>query len=249
VLAVVAAAFLVVACGGSKIDDSNSLQAHQWKAVTVSGQPATVGQPITAAFENGTIKGSTGVNQYQGSYTTSSGNSISIKLGPMTHAAGTPAAMKLESAYIAALGQAATYKVDDATLTLLNSSGAQLVVYNIFKPASLTGTEWECTMYNNGRGGFQSVLATSSITAKFGTDGSLSGNGGVNQYNTTYTTSGSSITIKPPMSTMMAGPEELMNQEAAYLAALPQAATYTIEGSQLTLRAADGAAMAGYVAK
>jgi heat shock protein HslJ len=48
--------------------------------------------------------------------------------------------------------------------------------------------------------------------------------------------------------TRMAGPEELMRQEAAYLAALPQTATYSIEGDDLWLRDADGAALAQYVA-
>ena len=40
-----------------------------------------------------------------------------------------------------------------------------------------------------------------------------------------------------------------MKQEAAYLAALPTTATYTIEGGELWLRDANGAAVAHYVAK
>ena len=243
-------AFLLAGCGGSKADDSKELGAHQWQATTIGGVSATQGQPVTAAFEGGTITGNTGINQYQGSYDTASGNGISIKIGPMTRAAGSPVAMKIEAAYIAALGQATSYKVDDSKLTLMGSSGTELVVYKVFKPASLTGTDWEVTMYNNGRGGFQSVLSTSTVTAKFDPDGSLSGNGGVNQYNTTYTTSGSStISIKPPATTMMAGPPEVMDQETAYFAALGKTTTYAIEGSTLTLRAADGAAMVGYIAK
>jgi heat shock protein HslJ len=51
------------------------------------------------------------------------------------------------------------------------------------------------------------------------------------------------------ITTKMAGPEELMKQEAAYLAALPKTATYTIEGDELWLRDATGAALAHYVAK
>jgi heat shock protein HslJ len=49
--------------------------------------------------------------------------------------------------------------------------------------------------------------------------------------------------------TKMAGPEELMQQEAAYLAALPQTATYAIEGDELWLRDSTGAALAHYVAR
>ena len=51
------------------------------------------------------------------------------------------------------------------------------------------------------------------------------------------------------ISTKMAGPPELMEQEAAYLAALPQTATFTIEGDELWLRDAEGAALAHYVAE
>ena len=40
-----------------------------------------------------------------------------------------------------------------------------------------------------------------------------------------------------------------MKQEAAYLAALPKTATYTIEGDELWLRDPDGAALAHYVAR
>ncbi len=58
------------------------------------------------------------------------------------------------------------------------------------------------------------------------------------------------MTVDPEIATtMMAGPEELMTQEAAYLAALPKTATYTIEGDELWLRDADGAALAHYVAE
>ena len=46
----------------------------------------------------------------------------------------------------------------------------------------------------------------------------------------------------------MAGPDDLMQQEAAYLTALPQSATYSIEGDDLWLRDAEGAALAHYVA-
>ena len=51
------------------------------------------------------------------------------------------------------------------------------------------------------------------------------------------------------ISTQMAGPADLMQQEAAYLAALPKTATYTIEGDELWLRDSGGAALAHYVAK
>jgi len=248
-LAILLPALLLAGCGGSKANDSKALGAHRWKAVTVAGAAVANGGPVTAAFENGTVTGNTGVNQYSGSYETQKGNAISIKLGPMTQMAGTPEAMKLEAAYIKSLGQASAYKVDDSKLTLLSPSGGELVVYDVYVPASLTGTDWECTGYNNGRGAFQGVVSSATITAKFSTDGSLSGNGGVNQYNSAYTVQGNTISIQPPVATLMAGPPDIMEQETAYLAALPKAHTYVIEGPRLTMRSADGALIVEYATK
>ena len=126
-----------------------------------------------------------------------------------------------------------------------------LVKYEAVEPTALTGTEWQALAYNNGKDALQSLAADSTITALFGTDGSLAGNASVNQYTTTYTTSGEDqMTIAGPIaSTMMAGPDALMAQEAAYLAALPKTATYSIDGDELWLRDATGAALAHYVAK
>jgi heat shock protein HslJ len=88
--------------------------------------------------------------------------------------------------------------------------------------------------------------------AKFGADGSLSGMASINSYSTTYLTSqsGDGMTIDAKIiSTKMAGPADLMRQEAAFLAALPRTATYSIEGGELWLRESTGAALAHYVAK
>ena len=116
--------------------------------------------------------------------------------------------------------------------------------------ATLEGTEWGALAYDNGKGGLQSLAASSAITAKFGSDGNLAGNASINRYTTSYTTSGDRMSIDATIvATKMAGPEELMKQESAYLAALPKTATYLIEGDELWLRDSTGAALAHYVAK
>ncbi|HUM72221.1 MAG TPA: META domain-containing protein, partial [Chloroflexota bacterium] len=55
------------------------------------------------------------------------------------------------------------------------------------------------------------------------------------------TTDGNNITIGPLASTMMACAEDVMQQEAAYLAALQSAATYQVMGDTMQLRTADDA--------
>lgn len=256
VLLAVAAALLAVALSGCTADKDNSAQltGRAWQAVQVRTAQGMVPAPSaiapTSEFESGKISGSAGVNRYNGTYTTESGDKIAITVGQMTLMAGTPAAMALEQAFIEALKSARKYTVTETTLTLQDDSGETLVSYEVLKETPLVDTKWNCTMYNNGRGAFQGVIETSTITAVFGEDESLTGNAGVNNYNGTYSADNGAIKIDLAIATtMMAGDPEVMAQEAAYLAALPKATVYKIEGSTLTLRNAEGAAMAAYEAE
>jgi heat shock protein HslJ len=76
----------------------------------------------------------------------------------------------------------------------------------------------------------------------------LSGSGGCNTYNTTYAVDGEQLTIGGGiMSTKMACEQDVMDQEAAYFAALAEAASYEIQGSTLTLSDADGRFLLSFV--
>lgn len=259
-VALVALTALVVAgcssgdgSSGSGSDDGATLEGTTWKATEIAGVSAVLterGVEVTAAFAAGELSGSGGVNRYTATYTTQSDGRIEISQPAATLMAGPPKAMAQEEAYFTALTKATQYAVTADELTLVDDQGATLVRYTAVEPVTLEGTEWDALAYNNGKGALQSLAANSGITATFGSDGSLAGNAGINQYSTTYTTSGDAMTIDAAIvTTKMAGPEELMRQEAAYLAALPQTATYTIEGDELWLRDATGAALAHYVAR
>ncbi|MCB0176427.1 MAG: META domain-containing protein, partial [Anaerolineae bacterium] len=119
-----------------------------------------------------------------------------------------------------------------------------------FSPQSseLAGTNWVVINYNNGQEAVVTPIDGTELTADFGEDGTLSGSAGCNNYTTGYTVDGSNITIDPPASTRMAcaEPEGIMDQEQAYLAALPTAATYQITGNNLVMRTADGAMVANF---
>jgi heat shock protein HslJ len=239
--------------GSTTADNSKALEGKAWKATEVSGVTALVTQKgieITAVFAAGKMSGSGSVNRYAASYETQTGDKIKISQPAATLMAGPPDAMAQEQAYFAVLPKATKYAVTSDSLTLTDEQGTMLVRYVAVQPTTLVGTEWDATMYNNGRGGLQSLAASSTITATFGADGSLAGNASVNQYSTTYKTSGDTMAIDAKIvSTKMAGPPDLMEQEAAYLAALPKTATYTIDGDELWLRDSTGAAMAVYAAK
>lgn len=235
-------------------DDSKALQGKTWRATEIAGVESVLEEKefkATAKFTENQMGGSATINRYNATYTTNVGNTIEIS-GPMnTLMAGPPEAMAQEQAYLAAIQNAATYEVDQDSLTLLDSEGRVLVKYESTPDTELTSTEWHAIAYNNDSGGLQSLALDSTITAIFNEDETLGGKASVNQYSTTYTTSGENqMTIDSKIAvTEMAGPDDLMAQEAAYLAALPQTSTFEIDGDTLWLRDAGGAAVAQYVAQ
>jgi heat shock protein HslJ len=242
-------AFLVVASLLAGCGALTSLAGTSWKLATLNGQPALTNVSVTMSFgARGTVAGSDGCNLYSGTYTVN-GSKLTIKLGPSTMMACPDAAVtKQATAFTTALGNTASFSVSGDKLTLKDVSGKELATFNTLEPAALTGTNWQATGINNGKGGVVSTATTSKSTALFATDGKLSGNTGCNSYNTTYTTDGNKISIKSPMATTrMACEQALMDQETQYLAALAKAATYTLTESKLELRDSSGALQVSYL--
>ena len=71
----------------------------------------------------------------------------------------------------------------------------------------------------------------------------------VHSYTTSYTLDGGAIEIGPAAVTKKAcaSPDGVMEQEAAYLAALASATHFRLDGGSLALLAADGTYVASYV--
>ena len=156
--------------------------------------------------------------------------------------------MDQESAYLKALGEVKTFTISGDQLTLTDAKDQSLLVFKA-QSQDLAGTSWEVIGYNNGQQAVTSVLAGTTLTAEFGKDGNLSGNSGCNTYNGTYTVTGDQIQIGPLATTRMACPQEIMDQESQYLAALQAAATYRIEGTGMELRTQEGALAADFQVK
>jgi heat shock protein HslJ len=222
-----------------------TLAGTSWTLTSLGGQPPLAGSPITANFqEDGNVAGSAGCNRYNATYEVS-GDKITFRLVSSTLMACPGPVMAQEGAYLKALEQSATFKVDATQLTLFDTGGKALAA---FAPQSmeLVGTSWKVTFYNNGKQALVSVIIGTQLTADFAKDGRLSGSGGCNQYSADYKTAGKSITIGPALATLMicAQPAGVMDQEAQYLAALQSAATYSIDGDKMDTRTADGATAA-----
>jgi heat shock protein HslJ len=111
--------------------------------------------------------------------------------------------------------------------------------------SDLTGKMWTLSALMG-----KSLVPGTAITAQFTAAGAVSGSAGCNQYAGTYTVSGNTIKVSSPLaSTMMACPQEVMDQESAYLKALGEAKTYAVRGDQLTLADANKTTVATYGAQ
>lgn len=106
------------------------LNGTQWKLVewTLSSiDPADV--TITAGFAGGRLSGRSGVNSYSGPYKLGPADAFSA--GPLarTVMGGSELAMRAESAYLALMGQAKSYKLTDRKLILYNEGGNESLVF------------------------------------------------------------------------------------------------------------------------
>jgi heat shock protein HslJ len=245
-LAFLVALALVAGCGG---DDEGgdggeaSFGGVPW--VVVAGLDVDGWETVapSATFEDGRMGGSTGCNRYTAPYTVD-GDALEIGTVAVTQMACLPPADAVERAYVAALEQVAGWRSENDELVLLDGDDAELLRY---RTATLAG-DWEATAIQTGLA-FASPVPGTEITARFADDGTLTGSAGCNTYRTTFTTERGGIEIEPPAGTKKACPEPegVMEQEAAYLAALPTATHYRVDGGLLALLAADGTYVATYV--
>lgn len=234
---------------GTAGDGGGAFEGITW--ILDASSAATLGEApddarATIRFEDGQAGGTAFCNNFGGSYE-ADGGSISIELGAMTQMACEEPLMSLETAYVAALGEVTGYEASDDTLTLTRDGGSALT-YSAEQALPLEGTAWRLDGISTGTDAVSSTLAGTEVTATFADDGTLSGNGGCNQYNTGYTADGDELTIDAGiMSTKMACEPDVMDQEAAFLAALPETASFEIQGSTLTLSDADGGFLLSFV--
>lgn len=113
---------------------------------------------------------------------------------------------------------------------------------------TLEGPRWVLVDYLNDAGETVAVMGEQEVTAVFA-EGQVAGNASCNSYFGGFTTDGNALTVDTLGSTMMACfPDEVMIQEATFLANLQAAATYTIEGDRLMIANADGAVTLTFVA-
>jgi len=221
------------------------------------------GSNITAVFTpDGTITGSSGCNEYSAVYSLTRETFGISKVKSTTTNVCDPDTISQENQYLALLARVNTYTTSGDQMVLSTALGEKVLIYKkeptgTVTPAptstssssqrTLVGT-WALKSYTGGKGGAVPVLDTAPITAGFLADGSLSGSSGCNQYSTTYSVSGQSISISPAATTRMSCDPETMAQEAAYLALLTKAGKVGTLGDTMTLYDSSGNVLLSYAA-
>jgi heat shock protein HslJ len=252
VLLLSAGAVALTGCVGAKSQMSD-LTSTPWaveQILTSSGHgpvlPAST--PVVYFRPDGTVVGNYTVNTFKGPYTL---KNRTLTMGPLasTHWQGHDAEMKQDDEVRQALAAVTSYHIQGGTLQFSSGSGQLLMTLTVAQQPVLAGPVWVCTSYTSSGTAPVSVVGTSPISATFSPDGTIGGSTAINQYSGPYEVAGTNqMTIGPGItSTKMAGPKDLMAQEAAYLAAIQRTSAFKIEEYQLSLLDSSGASVAEFI--
>lgn len=220
--------------------------AGVWRWTRLNGsKPFDVSKPGNYTLEllaEGRYAVRADCNQADGAYERSGGE-LSLQPGPMTLATCPPGS--LSSRFVNLLSDVTSYEREGNRLVLHLADGIGSMEFAAGRDVALAGSAWLVRSYNNGRRTVATVAEGTTIHASFGEDGSLRGSTGCNSYTSSYELDGNTIAIGPAATTRKMCPDEIMQQEADFLAALSSAATWEIRGGRLQLHAAAGTPAVG----
>jgi heat shock protein HslJ len=235
----------LAACGeddGGSAASATSLEGIPWVVESGLKTPGWEKTPPGATFKDGAVSGPTGCNRFHASYEV---DGDALKLGTIatTEMACPEPAMTVEKEYVDTLRQVAGWRLEDGKLVLLDADDKELLRFGEPSPVGA----WTATSIRQPTA-IKSVVNGTEVTATFAEDGKLSGSAGCNRYTATYTVDGGDLRIGPAAATKKAciEPAGVMEQEQAYLTALPLTRGFEIDGNGLTLLTAEGTIVATF---
>ena len=214
------------------------LTGTNWSVTTIDGQPTIAAHPPTMTFDADSVSGTTGCNSYNAGYTLS-GTALTFKPAAQTAMACEDAAvMTQEQSFGAALAKVAAVRAAGAGLELLDAGQKAVLTLAAVVNKPLEAPTWQLSAIL-AKAATSSPVAASTVTLQI-TGDQLSGKA-CNTFRGQVKIDGTTFKAGPLMSTKMAcaNPDESA-QETAVLAAIEAAATYSIVGNTLTLKADDG---------
>ena len=236
-LAVLVAVLLLAAACTAGAGTGGQLEGSRWvlrsydNAGTLTIVPDTV--YADAQFSAQRVKGFSGCNDYDALYR-AAGRTLLISSPAVTLKACSEVVSAFETTYLALLDQSRLYGTRRDTLTIYGPGGLVLLVFDAAPENPLLG-RWNVDSYATTPGSQVATLAGTELTAVFGIV-HVSGSAGCNTYDGTYGTNGTVVAIGRLATTQKACPDDVMQQEAAFLAALQGAAFVVSRGQTLELR-------------
>ena len=128
-------ASVLVGCGGTEgsgsAGASPDLDGSEWSLVKLQGANLLPGTNITVSFAEGNAGGFAGCNSYGGPYEAAGDGALSVSMLSATLMAclEPEGVMEQESAYLAALQEAAAYRVTGGRLEIEDGGGKVLLVF------------------------------------------------------------------------------------------------------------------------
>lgn len=205
-----------------------------WKVATIAGQPAVPGGDIT--FRNGEVSGATSCNHYGGTFTEGDGGALTITLGRMTRRGCFDVAAERERALVEVFAATRRYTIDATSLALLDDAGRELARFQRGGEASLEGPRHKIVNYLKGEG-LHSAVNGSGAVVSF-KDGRIEGSTGCRTFSGRYTLAEGRLAVSEVAVTGIAKqpcPEELIDQDAGIIAALPLATTFDVSRNLIRL--------------
>ncbi len=223
-----------------------ALAGTSWTLSSLAGDDGTLtpvldGTTVTATFSvDGNVGGSAGCNHYGAGYhLDGAGLTIEPAIRTEMYCSEPPGVMDQEDRYLAHLTEVASYRMEDGLLTLMDSDGADILVFEevVRMPdLPLVGTDWVLESYSTGGDAISSLVSGTTITAKFAADGTVTGNSGCNHYGGEYSLDGTKLSVSSLYSTLMYCTDPgVMEQEARYMGLLGNVSSYRVESNRLTL--------------
>jgi len=215
-----------------------ALQDTDWILAQLRGEDLVAGSYIQLSFEAKGFHGFAGCNHYGGEYET--GDEAVLKFGQMeitlVDCPTPPGVVEQEQAYVEALREACTYRLEGDRLEIQDAVGETILTFVRQErveadPAELLGATWQLVSLDG-----QDPIEGASFTLVFHDESQVSGDAGCRNYIATYEASGSDLHF---LSMSMLGPVcpdgPLLEQEGVYTTILGWTDHFLLKEGQLEL--------------
>lgn len=232
---------------GTEPDDAvdDIIGTVEWilTSATVDGSPLGLldSHPVTLRLDGADVGGTAACNSYFGTLI-GRGGQLFDGFGVTEMACDPPAAMDLESAFLAALLRTSDAARDGASL-VLTGDGVELRFDEIppTPDADLEATAWTLDTLIDGEAA-SSIIARPAPTLLL-TAGTIEGSDGCNSFSGSYEIDGTDLRVGALASTLRGCEDGIARQAEHVSGVLSATPTVTIDGERLTLAGPDGLAL------